>query len=67
MREVQASQESLKMNGTNWFLVFVKDVNILGGRIHTIKENTEVLVVAVKKNGPDVNDEKTYVAITPNQ
>ena len=25
------------MNGTNWFLVFAKAVNILGGRIHTIK------------------------------
>ena len=39
------------MNGKNWFLVFAKDVNILGGRTHTIKNNTEVLVVAVKKSG----------------
>jgi hypothetical protein len=45
-------------------LVFVNDVNKVGGRINTTKKNTEVLVVAVKKNGPDVNVEKTYVAIS---
>jgi hypothetical protein len=55
------------MNGKNWLMVFDKDVNILDGRIHTIKKNTEVLVVAVKKSGPDVNVEKIYVAISPDQ
>jgi hypothetical protein len=44
-------------------LVFAKDVNILGGRVHTIQKNTEVIVVAVKKSGPDVNSEKTHVDI----
>jgi hypothetical protein len=43
--------------------VFAKAVNILGGRIPTIK-NTEVIVVAVKKSAADVNAEKTYFAIS---
>jgi hypothetical protein len=43
---------------------FAKAVNILGGPIHTIKKNTEVLVVAVKMSGPDVNAEKIYFAVS---
>ena len=35
------------------------DVNILGGSIHTIKENTEALVVATMEIGLEVNADKT--------
>jgi hypothetical protein len=34
-------------------------VNILGERTHTIKKNTNVLVVASKDNGLQVNADKT--------
>ena len=33
----------LHLNGTHQLLVYVDDVNILGGRVHTVKENTETL------------------------
>jgi len=39
----------LKLNGTDQLLVYVDDVNMLGGSVHTIKKNTEALVVASKK------------------
>jgi len=35
------------------------DVNTLGGRVHTIKNNTEALVVASKAFGLEVNADKT--------
>ena len=49
-------------------MVYVDDVNILGGSVHTVKENTEVLIVSVfisKEIGLAVNDEKTkYIAMS---
>jgi len=41
IRRVQANQFGLKLNGTHQLLVYDDDVNILGGRVHTIKENAE--------------------------
>jgi hypothetical protein len=41
------------------FEVYSYDVNILGGSMHTIKENTEALVVASSEIGLEVNAEKT--------
>jgi hypothetical protein len=38
---------------------YYADVNILGRSIHTIKKNTEALVVTSKKIGLEVNAEKT--------
>ena len=35
-------------------MLYADDVNILGGSIHTIKKNTEALVVANKENGLEV-------------
>jgi hypothetical protein len=40
-------------------VVDADDVNILGGSIHTIKENTEALIVANKEMGLEVNADKT--------
>jgi hypothetical protein len=36
-------------------MVYADDVNILGGRAHTVKENAGALVVASKEIGLEVN------------
>jgi len=53
----------LKLNGTHQLLVEADDVNILSGRIHTIKKNVEVLVVASKEIRPEVNADKTMYMV----
>jgi hypothetical protein len=49
----------LKLNGTHQHLTYADDVNILGGSVHTVRENAEALVVATKEIGLDVNTDKT--------
>ena len=51
--------KSLKKNGAHQLLVYADDVNILGGSVHTVKENTEYLIVASKEIGLEVNVDKT--------
>jgi hypothetical protein len=51
IRKVQVNQDGLKLNGTHQPLVYAYDVNILGGSVHTIKENAEALIVASKEIG----------------
>jgi len=60
---VLVNQDGLKLNGTRQLLVYADDVNILGGSVHTIKKYTEVLVVASKENGLEVNADKTKYTI----
>jgi hypothetical protein len=60
----QANQEVLKLNGTHQLLVYADDVNILGGSIHTIRKNTDALLIASKKMGLEVNAEKTKYMVT---
>jgi len=48
IRMVQVKQDGLKLNGTHQLLVYADDVNVLGGSVHTIKENTEALILASK-------------------
>jgi hypothetical protein len=49
-------------------LVYADDVNILGGRVHTITENAEALLVASKEIGLKVNADKTkYVVMSRDQ
>jgi hypothetical protein len=38
----------LHLNGTHQLLAYADDVNLLGGSVHTVKENAEALVVATK-------------------
>jgi len=45
----------LKLNETHHLLTYADDINILGGSVHTVKENAETLVVATKESGLDVN------------
>jgi hypothetical protein len=56
---VQVMQDGLKLNGTHQILVYGDDVNIMGGSVHTIKENREALVVASKDIRVDLNADKT--------
>jgi len=58
----------LKLNGKRQLLVYVDDVNVLGGSVHTIKENAETLVVASKEIGLEVNADKTkYMVMSRDQ
>jgi hypothetical protein len=59
IKRVQVKQDGLKLNGTHQLLAYADDVNILGGSIHTVKENAEALVAASKEIGLEVNAEKT--------
>jgi hypothetical protein len=62
------NQDGLKLNGTHQLLAYADDVNILGGSVHTVKENSEALVVATKEIGLEVNADKTkYIIISRNQ
>jgi len=49
----------LKLNGTHQLLAYANDVNILGGSIHTLKENAETSVAATREIGLEVNADKT--------
>jgi len=60
IKRVQAIQDGLKLNGTNQLLVpYTDDVNILGGSVHTIKENAEALTVSSKEIGLEVIADKS--------
>ena len=51
IKRVQVNQDDLKLNGTHLLLAYADDVNILGGSVHTVKENAEALLVATKEIG----------------
>ena len=59
VRRVQVNQDGSKLNGTYQFLVYTDDVYILGGRVHTVKENREALIVTSKDTGLEINADKT--------
>jgi len=63
IRRVQMNQDGLKLNGTHQLLSYADDVKILGGSVHTVKENAEALVVATKEIGLEVNVDKTKYMI----
>jgi hypothetical protein len=41
IKRVQVNQDGLNLNGTHQLLAYVDDVNMLGGSVHTVKENVE--------------------------
>jgi hypothetical protein len=63
VRRVQVNQDGLKLNGTHQLLVYADDVNILGGSVHSVKENAEALVVAAKEICVEVNTDKSKYMI----
>jgi len=68
IRRVQVNQDSLKLNGTHQLLVYANVVNILGGSIHTVKENAEALIAASKEIGLEINADKTkYMVMSGDQ
>jgi len=58
----------LKLNGTHQLLLYADDINILGGSVHTVKENAEAFVMASKEIGLEVNAYKTkYMVMSRDQ
>jgi len=68
IRRVQVKQDGLKLNGTHQLLANADDVNILGGSIHTLKENAEALLAATRENGLKISADKTkYMVMSRDQ
>jgi len=58
----------LKLNGTHQLLAHANDVNILGGSVHTLKENAETLVAVSRESGLEVSADKTkYMVMSRDQ
>ena len=68
IRRVQASQDGMKLNGTHQLLAYSDYVNVLGGSIHTLKENAEALVAATREIGLEVSADRTkYMVMSRDQ
>jgi len=68
IRRVQVNQDGLKLDGTHQLLAYADDVNILGGNIHTLKENALALVAATRVIGLEVSADKTkYMVMSRDQ
>ena len=68
IRRVQVNQYDLKLNGIHQLLAYSDDVNILGGSIHTLKENVEALVVATRDIGLEISvDKSKYMVMSRDQ
>jgi len=64
IRKFQANLEGLKLNVTLQLLVCA-DEYLLGEYIHTIKKNTEALLVAGKELDVEVSAERTEYMFMP--
>ena len=68
IRRIQVNQDGLKLNGIHQLLAYANDVNILGGSIHTLKENAEALVADTREIGLEVSAVKTkYMVMSRDQ
>jgi hypothetical protein len=56
---IRRVQDGLKLNGSYQLIVYADDVNTLVGSVHTVKKNTEALLVASKEICREVNADKT--------
>jgi len=63
IRRVQVNQDGLKLNGTHQPLAYADGVNILEGSIHTLKENAEALVAAMREIGLEVSADKSKYTV----
>jgi hypothetical protein len=59
VRKVQENEVGLKLG----LLFYADDVNLLGGSVNTIKDNTETLLEAGSDIGLEINAEKTKYMI----
>jgi hypothetical protein len=59
IRIIQANQVGSKLNGTYQILVYADNINMLFRNTHTIKKNTDTLVVPSKGTGLEVNAANT--------
>jgi len=59
IRRAQVNLHGLKLNGSHQLVDYADDANILGGSIHTLKENAEALIVATREIGLEVSADKT--------
>jgi len=58
----------MKLNGTHQLLVYIDNVVIPGGSVHTIKKNTEALMLACNETGLEVNADTTkYMVMSRDQ
>ena len=68
IRRVQVNQDGLKLNGTHQLLAYADDDNILGGSIHTLKQNAEALVATTREIGLEVSADNTkYMVMSRDQ
>jgi len=68
IRRVHVNRDGLKLNGTHQLLAYADDVKILGGGIHTLKENPEALEAATRETGLEVSADKTkYMVMSRDQ
>ena len=68
IRRVHVNKDGFKLNGTHQLLAYADDVNILGGSIHTVKENAEALVAIPRQTGLRVSADKTkYMVMSRDQ
>jgi len=68
IRNIRVNQDGLQLNGTHQLLVYVDNFHIFGGSVHTIKINTEILVVASSVIGLAVNVDATkYMVMSRDQ
>jgi hypothetical protein len=65
IKRVQINQNGLKLNGTHQLLFYVDDISMLGRYVHTVKKNTETLLVGITQIGLEVNANKTKYMIVP--
>ena len=61
IRRVQENGKGLDMNVKDNLLAYGDDVNMLGGNLQTVRENTEIFIKATKDIGLEVNSKRLNI------